>query len=85
MDIVAREGETIVFVEVKTREGRAFGGGGDAITGHKRRRIVRLGLDYLMRHHLTECPCRFDVVLIEFDTGEPVITIISHAFDAGTA
>ena len=67
LDIVARDGPTLVFVEVKAREGHAFGDGGEAVTALKRRRIVRLALDYMMRHRLTECPCRFDVVSIHFD------------------
>src|ERR1700751_5366713 len=71
LDIVARDGQTIVFVEVKTRDGLAFGAGCEAVTGLKRHRIVQLALDYLMRHHLTNHPCRFDVVSIQFDAGEP--------------
>ena len=80
LDIVARDGPTIVFVEVKTRDGRLFGGGAEAVTGLKRRRIVQLALDYLMRHRLSECPCRFDVVSIQLEAGRPVIEIYRNAF-----
>jgi len=82
IDIIARDGETTVFVEVKTREDRAFGGGADAVTAWKRRRIVQIARDYLMRHHHTECPCRFDVVSIQFDTDGPVLELFQNAFDA---
>jgi putative endonuclease len=85
LDIVARDGDTIVFVEVKTRDGDAFGDGREAVTALKQHRIVQLALDYLMRHHLTACPCRFDVVSIRFDAGRPTIELIPHAFDARTA
>src|SRR5580765_2554696 len=64
LDIIARDGGTLVFVEVKTREGRAFGRAAEAVTGFKRHRMVQLALDYLMRHQLTNCSCRFDVVSI---------------------
>jgi putative endonuclease len=85
LDIVARDGATLVFVEVKAREGRAFGDAADAVTGLKRKRIVELALDYLVRHRLTGCPCRFDVVSIHFDAGAPSIEVFPNAFDARTA
>src|SRR5690242_20228392 len=47
LDIVAIDGGTIVFVEVKTREGGAFGNGAEAVNGLKRRRIVQMATDYL--------------------------------------
>ena len=82
LDIIARDGQTMVFVEVKAREGRAFGEACEAVTANKRRTITRLALDYLMRHRLTECACRFDVVSIHFDSGKPVMEVYQNAFDA---
>ena len=82
LDIIARDGQTMVFVEVKTREGRAFGEACEAITANKRRTITRLALDYLMRHRLSECSCRFDVVSIHVESGTPVIDVYQNAFDA---
>ena len=82
MDIVARDGETTVFVEVKTRENRNFGDGAEAVTGIKRRRIVQLATDYLVRHRLFERPCRFDVVSITLGSDPPEIVIYEHAFSA---
>jgi putative endonuclease len=82
LDIIARDGQTMVFVEVKTRVGRAFGEACEAVTANKRRTITRLALDYLMRHRLTECSCRFDVVSIHFESGTPVIDVYQNAFDA---
>src|SRR5215475_12494555 len=76
LDIVARDGATIVFVEVKTRGGRSFGDAADAITGIKRHRMMHIAMDYLMRNHLTACPCRFDVVTIQFETGRPIIEVV---------
>jgi putative endonuclease len=82
LDIVARDGATLVFVEVKTRDGRAFGGAAEAVTPFKRRRIAQLALDYMMRHHISGCPCRFDVVSIHFDSGKPVLEVFQGAFEA---
>ena len=82
IDIIARDGETIVFVEVKAREDQAFGGGAAAVTAFKRRRIVQIAQDYLTRHHRGDCPCRFDVVSIQFADGAPVFELFQNAFDA---
>src|SRR5213595_743706 len=48
LDIVARDGPTLVFVEVKTRQGRSFGEAAEAVTALKRRRIVQLAMEYMM-------------------------------------
>ena len=82
IDIVARDGATTVFVEVKTRDSRAFGEAAEAVTAFKRRRIAQLALDYMTRHHLANSPCRFDVVSIHFDEGRASIVVYQNAFDA---
>jgi putative endonuclease len=82
IDIISRDGTTLVFVEVKTRDGRAFGEAAEAVTAFKRRRITRLAVDYMTRHHLSNCACRFDVVSIHFDSRRPVIEVFQNAFDA---
>jgi putative endonuclease len=82
LDIIARDGPTLVFVEVKARDSHEFGDAAEAVTWQKRRRIVRLASDYVMRHHFTDAPCRFDVVSIQFDDGRPVIEVFQNAFSA---
>jgi putative endonuclease len=84
LDIVARDGQTVVFVEVKIRSDQAFGGASQAVTRTKQRRMVRLASDYLTRHRLDGRPCRFDVVAIHIDNGNPFIEIFPNAFDART-
>jgi putative endonuclease len=85
IDIVARDGSTIVIVEVKTRDGRAFGDGADAVTLTKQRRMLRMGTDYLLRRKLADQPCRFDVVDVNIEGGAPRIEIYRNAFDVGAA
>jgi putative endonuclease len=80
LDIVARDGSTLVFVEVKTRDGRQFGDGCDAVTAIKQRRMASVALDYMARHRILECPCRFDVVSIHLEHGEPQIELYQNAF-----
>ena len=77
VDLVMREGGTLVFVEVRRRANRAYGGAAASVTWAKRRRIVFAARHYLMR--LREAPaCRFDVVSIEGDA----IQWLRAAFDA---
>jgi putative endonuclease len=82
---VARDGQTIVIVEVKTREGSTFGPGAEAVTGLKQHKLVRMGLDYISRRRLGDRPCRFDVVEVNLEGGTPRIEVYQNAFDVGAA
>ena len=82
IDIIAKDGPTIVFVEVKARLTPDFGGAAAAITGWKQRRIAEMAVDYLSRRRLHECPCRFDVVAIDLDPAGPRVTVYPNAFDS---
>jgi putative endonuclease len=82
IDIIAKDGLTIVFVEVKARMTQEFGGAAAAMTGWKQRRIARMAADYLARRKLHDCPCRFDVVAIDFDESEPRVIVYPNAFNA---
>ena len=82
IDIIARFGETLVFVEVKARVGDEYGGGGAAVTPWKQQRIVRMATDFLARRRWLDRPCRFDVVTIDFEGGNPRIEVYAHAFTA---
>lgn len=64
VDLIARDGEMLVFVEVKTRETDEFGAPDRAIDGVKRDKIRRAALNYLRRSGLAEDRVRFDVVSI---------------------
>lgn len=67
IDLVARQGECIVFVEVKTRRGGSFGDPAAAVTAEKQRRLAVMAADYLARYRLERRPARFDVVGIVVD------------------
>lgn len=82
IDIVAADGPTIAFIEVKTRDGSSFGGASEAVTATKRRRIVAVARDYLVRHRLLDRPCRFDVVAIQLAGESPRLELVRNAFDA---
>ena len=82
IDVVARDADTIVFVEVKARAGHEFGGGAEAVTVWKRRRITRMAMDFLVRYRLHDRPCRFDVVTVDLSQGTPSVDVYANAFDA---
>lgn len=83
LDVVAYDGDTLVFVEVKARRAVQFGDPAYAVDGRKQRRIVRLAQRYLSRRRLGEPPCRFDIVVIdERATWTPRVEVITNAFDA---
>ncbi len=64
IDLILLDGETVVFVEVRMRSTRSFGGAAESITARKRRRLIAAARHYLSRQ-LTIPACRFDAVLIE--------------------
>jgi putative endonuclease len=64
LDIIARDGETLVFVEVRLRRSASFGGAAESITAAKRARLVAAAGLYLARLAHTP-PCRFDAVLLD--------------------
>src|SRR5262245_34094018 len=82
IDIVARDGETTVFVEVKARATAEFGTAAEAVTRPKQRRLASMAADYLARRRLSNVPCRFDVVAIDGVGESACITVYQNAFDA---
>ena len=83
IDIVAEESGCLVFVEVKTRQSDRQGHPSEAVTPEKQRRLTRLAVTFLKRHHLHEHPARFDVIGITWpDGGKPRVEHFVNAFDA---
>ena len=64
IDLVARDGETLVFVEVRLRSRHDFGGASASVTADKQQRLIAASLAYLARLG-REPPCRFDAVLLD--------------------
>lgn len=82
LDLIARDGETIVFVEVKTRSPSDTGRPEDAITLHKQRQMTRAASAWLHRYRLDNSRCRFDVIAIVWERDEPRIEHYIGAFEA---
>ncbi|MDJ0781611.1 MAG: YraN family protein [Desulfosarcinaceae bacterium] len=82
IDIVAEEGDTLVFVEVKARHDPALQSPKAAVTPRKQRKIVQVAQGYLKTGDHHKRPIRFDVVAISAHTAPPQVELIRHAFDA---
>ena len=83
LDLVMRDGHTVVFVEVRYRRSSAFGGGFASVDHGKRRRLVHAARAFLAGHpQMADAPCRFDVVDADGDPDAPTLTWLRAAFDA---
>ena len=84
IDLVAVDGRTVVFVEVKTRTSHDAGHPADAVDEAKQRRLTRVALSYMKRHGLLECAARFDVVAVTWPEGrgKPMVEHFESAFEA---
>ena len=80
IDIIAEDGDCIVFIEVKLRTTDLFGEAFEAIPRWKRRRIITVALDYLSRNGLLDRPVRFDVAAIDERGGKLEVEMIEDAF-----
>jgi putative endonuclease len=84
LDLVADDGGTCVFVEVRSRTGDELGHALESITAHKRAHVIRAARLYLAEVPTTATGFRFDVVAVTFDPAgqaEPVIEHLPNAFE----
>jgi putative endonuclease len=80
IDIIAKDKDTIVFVEVKTRESMEFGYPFEAVNSTKRRKIANVAKLYIKK--FKEIPrCRFDVVSVYYEDGKLEFGLIRDAFE----
>ena len=78
-----RDGDVIVFVEVRYRGDDGHGGGAESVDAGKRRRLVRAAELFLHRHGRDDANCRFDVIEACGDPEAPAMHWIRDAFRAG--
>lgn len=83
IDLIAVDGRTVVFVEVKTRQTDQLGHPAEAVDPKKQARITRAASAYLKRNHLLDCSVRFDVVTIVWPakSKKPMIEHFENAFE----
>jgi putative endonuclease len=68
IDLVTRQKDVWVFVEVRTRRGKKFGSPEESVTPKKKKHLVDTVQTYLQEHQLTDAACRIDFVAVEFST-----------------
>jgi len=82
IDLIAEEGEDLVFIEVKTRTTVNFGLPAEAVSRAKQTTIMQVARHYLADESRTDCSVRFDVVAVLLGKGrQPEIEVIKHAFE----
>lgn len=81
IDIICRDGDTHVFVEVKARQHCGFGHPTEAVTRRKQRQISRTALLYLHSRGLFDVPVRFDVIGVIVTETDPKISHVINAFE----
>ena len=81
MDLIAKEKDTLVFVEVKTRTSTMFGPPQLAVNSWKQRQLSKVALNFLKEKKLEDVKARFDVVAILLGQKGEEIELIKNAFD----
>ena len=81
IDVVAKDGDVLVFVEIKTRKDRSLGEAKEAVHKRKQGQLSRVALAYLKSNHLLGSKARFDVVAIGVSRGKEEIEIVKNAFE----
>lgn len=83
LDLVMRDGDALVFVEVRYRKSAAFGGAAASVDANKRRKLVLAAELFLAAHReFARLPCRFDVVAAHGDVESPTFDWLRDAFRA---
>lgn len=82
IDIVARQGDTLVFVEVKARANLLYGNPEDAV-GRRKMHLLVMAADAYLRCNALDCEVRFDVITVTGSVQKPYIRHYEHAFRPG--
>ncbi|MGQ0657034.1 MAG: YraN family protein [Chromatiales bacterium] len=83
LDLVMRERELLVFVEVRFRGREDYGSPAESVDARKQRRLILSARHYLQTHpQSAQCDSRFDVVLVGGDRRQPTVEWIRNAFEA---
>lgn len=81
IDIVAEEGDNIVFIEVKSRRSNAYGDPQLAVGSRKQKKISMVALNYIEEKHKHSRNARFDVVAVKLLPSGPTVELIKNAFE----
>jgi putative endonuclease len=83
IDLIARDGDTLVFVEVKAGASDRWGGPEEAVTPLKQRKLIMAAQEFVCRGRISDRPMRFDVIAVLTGDGEPQVRHLPDAFQPG--
>ena len=81
VDLIANDGDTLVFIEIKTRRGKSTGYAKEAVNARKQRQLSKVALSYMKSNNCSEAKARFDVIAISIKEDKPEIEVVKNAFD----
>lgn len=81
VDLIAQDGDTLVFIEIKTRKARSMAYAKEAVDIRKRRQISKVALAYMKSNNCCDVKARFDVIAVHVTEGKPEIEVIKNAFE----
>jgi len=81
VDLIAYDGDTLVFIEIKTRRGKSVGYAKEAVDARKKRQLSKVALAYMKSNDCCEAKARFDVVAVGLEGGKTRIEVIKNAFE----
>ena len=81
MDIIALDGKTLCFIEVKTLSDNTYGPPEIAVNAHKQHQLSKVALAYLNQNHLHDIEARFDVIGVKLSPGDKRVELIKDAFE----
>ncbi|MBW1828698.1 MAG: YraN family protein [Deltaproteobacteria bacterium] len=81
VDLIANDGDTLVFIEIKTRRGKPTGYAKEAVNARKQRQLSKVALSYMKSNNCSDAKARFDVIAISIKEDKPEIEVVKNAFD----
>jgi len=81
VDLIAKDGDTLVFIEIKTRKGKSIGYAKEAVNARKKRQLSKVALAYMKSNDCWGAKARFDVVAISIERDKQQIEVIKNAFE----
>jgi len=80
IDLIGKDGNTVVFVEVKAGRSRSFGAPQLRVDLKKQKNLIEAAFDFIQKKNITNCDFRFDVLAINYQRGNEIIDHIKNAF-----
>jgi putative endonuclease len=81
IDLIAKDGDCLVFIEIKTRRGSTTGFAKEAVNQRKMRQISKAALTYMKANNCCDTKARFDVIAVNITGGREEIEVIKDAFE----